>query len=170
MNVELQAKLYGSISSRSSFMDFIDKGKSGTSSPPSPDTGSQSSIQPITPKVEIPQDKTDVQDTSFFHTQALASSPAESISYEPVARYSGSTTRRRSSPRTSLPDALDEPAALDDTRRKHRVYITRDMPIFNIRCDSTLTFSRYLKQSTGEFGTCVYLTTVLPRVFLYRAN
>ncbi|RKK66943.1 hypothetical protein BFJ69_g14948 [Fusarium oxysporum] len=36
-----------------------------------------------------------------------------------------------------LPVALDEPAALDDIRRKYRVYITRDVPnILEIHCDS----------------------------------
>ncbi|RBR02944.1 hypothetical protein FVER53590_01272 [Fusarium verticillioides] len=75
MSVELQAKFCGSIPTRSSFMDFVNGGKSVystvTSSPPrSPDTGSQSSTQPITPKAETPKDKTEVQDTSFFDIQA----------------------------------------------------------------------------------------------------
>jgi hypothetical protein len=36
-----------------------------------------------------------------------------------------------------LPIALDEPGALDDIRRKYRVYITRDVPnILEIHCDS----------------------------------
>ncbi|KAF5608848.1 hypothetical protein FPANT_353 [Fusarium pseudoanthophilum] len=75
MNVELQAKFCGPIPTRSSFMDFINGGKSVystvTSSPPrSPDTGSQSSTQPITPKAETPKDKTEAQGTSFFDVQA----------------------------------------------------------------------------------------------------
>ncbi|KAG5755748.1 hypothetical protein H9Q69_006012 [Fusarium xylarioides] len=73
MNLELQAKFCGSIPTRSSFMDFINGGKSVystvTSSPPSPDTGSQSSIQPITPKFETPKVETEVQDTSLFDIQ-----------------------------------------------------------------------------------------------------
>ncbi|KAG5744679.1 hypothetical protein H9Q69_013799 [Fusarium xylarioides] len=36
-----------------------------------------------------------------------------------------------------LPVALDEPAALDDIRKNHRVYITRDVPnVLEIHCDS----------------------------------
>ncbi|KAF5623416.1 hypothetical protein F52700_10038 [Fusarium sp. NRRL 52700] len=73
MNVELQAKLFGSIPTRSSFMDFINGGKpvysTLTSSPPSPDFGSRSSIQPMTPEAETPEDKTGVDDSSSFHTQ-----------------------------------------------------------------------------------------------------
>ncbi|KAF5542462.1 hypothetical protein FMEXI_7436 [Fusarium mexicanum] len=74
MNVELQAKLCGSIPTRSSFMDFINGGKpvysTWTSSPSSPDIGSHSSIQPTTPEVETPKDKAEVQDTSLFHAEA----------------------------------------------------------------------------------------------------
>lgn len=36
-----------------------------------------------------------------------------------------------------LPVALDEPAALDDIRKKYRVYITRDVPnVLKMHCDS----------------------------------
>lgn len=42
-----------------------------------------------------------------------------------------------------LPVALDEPAALDDIRRKYRVYITRDVPnILGIHCDSIYRLQR----------------------------
>ncbi|EWZ50389.1 hypothetical protein FOCG_09714 [Fusarium oxysporum f. sp. radicis-lycopersici 26381] len=73
MNVELQAKFRGSILTRSSFMDFINAGKpvysTLTSNPSTPDIEPHS-IQPMTPQVETPKDKTEVRDTSFFHTQA----------------------------------------------------------------------------------------------------
>ncbi|KAI1039215.1 hypothetical protein LB503_013547 [Fusarium chuoi] len=34
----------------------------------------------------------------------------------------------------------------------------------------SIAFSRRFMRSTGEFGICVYLTTVLPRAFLYRGQ
>lgn len=53
----------------------------------------------------------------FVTSNSFTPSPGEVL--WGVARTNGSTTHKRSSMGTSLPVALDETAALDDTRRKY---------------------------------------------------
>ncbi|KAF4490171.1 hypothetical protein FAGAP_11056 [Fusarium agapanthi] len=122
MNVELQAKLCGSIPTRSSFMDFINGGKpvysTLTSNPSSPDIGSHSSIQPTTPEVENPKDKAGVQDTSLFHTEA--SSIETNIQYGTAEPTTPDYTFVLGTEDESVPSqSPSEPPTTDSTTNDH---------------------------------------------------